>query len=116
MYSASLNFSTTFTSLSLITACVVEDIVMGSIFQAAVPILYRGLLSVGVAYTLQVIAQRDAHSAHAAILLSLEAVFAAIGGWLILGEIISARGFFGCGLILSGMLLSQLWNLAGKKS
>ena len=102
--------------LSLISATIVEDIRMLSIFQAAIPILYGGLLSVGVAYTLQVIAQRDAHPAHAAILLSLEAVFAAIGGWLILGEIISARGLFGCGLMLSGMLLSQLWNLAGKTS
>jgi len=102
--------------LSLITASVVEDITMLSIFHAAIPILYGGLLSVGIAYTLQVVAQRDAHPAHAAILLSLEAVFAAIGGWLILGEIISARGLFGCGLMLAGMLLSQLWNLAGKTS
>jgi drug/metabolite transporter (DMT)-like permease len=102
--------------LSLITAFVVEDITMLSISQAAIPILYGGLLSVGIAYTLQVVAQRDAHPAHAAILLSLEAVFAAIGGWLILGEVISARGLFGCGLMLAGMLLSQLWNLAGKKS
>ena len=85
-------------------------------FLAAIPILYGGLLSVGIAYTLQVIAQRDAHPPHAAILLSLEAVFAASGGWLILGEIISARGLSGCGLMLSGMLLSQLWNLAGKTS
>ena len=100
--------------LSLITAGVIEDVTMLSIFQAAIPILYGGLLSVGIAYTLQVVAQRDAHPAHAAILLSLEAVFAAIGGWLILGEVISARGLFGCGLMLAGMLLSQLWNLAGK--
>ena len=102
--------------LSLITAVIVEDISMHSIFQAAIPILYGGLLSVGIAYTLQVVAQRDAHPAHAAILLSLEAVFAAIGGWLVLGEIISARGLFGCGLMLAGMLLSQLWGLVGKKS
>ena len=102
--------------LSLMTACVIENISMLAIFQAAIPILYGGLLSVGIAYTLQVIAQREAHPAHAAILLSLEAVFAAIGGWLILGEIISARGLFGCGLMLSGMLLSQLWGLMNKTS
>ena len=100
--------------LSLITAAFIEDIRMQSIFQAAIPILYGGLLSVGIAYTLQVIAQRDAHPAHAAILLSMEAVFAAIGGWLILDEIISARGLFGCGLMLTGMLLSQLWGLMSK--
>ena len=65
-------------------------------------------------HTLQVVAQRDAHPADAAILLSLEAVFAAIGGWLILGEIISQRGLVGCGLMLFGMVLSQLWSLIGK--
>jgi drug/metabolite transporter (DMT)-like permease len=46
----------------------------------------------------------------------MEAVFAAVGGWLMLDEIISARGLFGCGLMLTGMLLSQLWGLVGKKS
>jgi drug/metabolite transporter (DMT)-like permease len=102
--------------LSLIAAAMIEVITFKSIFAAAVPILYGGLLSVGIAYTLQVVAQRDAHPAHAAILLSLEAVFAAIGGWLILGEIISPRGLVGCGLMLFGMLLSQLWSLVGKKS
>ncbi len=102
--------------LSLITASVVELITLSSIFEAAIPILYAGLLSVGIAYTLQVIAQRDAHPAHAAILLSLEAVFAAVGGWLILGEIISPRGLVGCGLMLAGMLLSQLWGLVYKNS
>ena len=102
--------------LSLATAFVIEEITLDSIFQAAIPILYGGLLSVGIAYTLQVVAQRDAYPAHAAILLSLEAVFAAIGGWLILGEIISPRGLVGCGLMLLGMLLSQLWGLIGKKA
>mgnify|MGYP001817736526 FL=1 len=102
--------------LSLTTAVIIEDITMLSIFQAAIPILYGGLLSVGIAYTLQVVAQRDAHPAHAAILLSLESVFAAVGGWLVLGEIISARGLFGCGLMLAGMLLSQLWGLMGRAS
>jgi drug/metabolite transporter (DMT)-like permease len=102
--------------LSLTAAAIVEVITLGSIFQATIPILYGGLLSVGIAYTLQVVAQRDAHPAHAAILLSLEAVFAAIGGWLILGEIISPRGLVGCGLMLFGMLVSQLWSLAGKNS
>ena len=99
---------------SLITATAIEDIRMQSISQAAIPILYGGLLSVGIAYTLQVIAQREAHPAHAAILLSLEAVFAAIGGWLILDEVISARGLFGCTLMLAGMLLSQLWGLINR--
>lgn len=75
------------------------------------PILYGGLFSVGIAYTLQVVAQREAHPAHTAIILSLEGVFAAIGGWLLLGELLTPRGLFGCALMLGGMLLSELWNL-----
>jgi len=97
--------------LSLVTAFIFEDIVLSAIFQAAIPILYGGVLSVGVAYTLQVVAQRDAHPAHAAIIFSLEAVFAALGGWLILNEIFSFRGLVGCALMLAGMLLSQLYGL-----
>jgi drug/metabolite transporter (DMT)-like permease len=94
--------------LSLITAVFAEAITLQGLVRATIPILYGGLVSVGVAYTLQVVAQRDAHPAHAAILLSMEAVFAAIGGWLILGETLSTRGLLGCTLMLSGMLLSQL--------
>jgi len=75
---------------------------------AVLPILYAGLLSTGVAYTLQVIAQRRAHPSHAAIILSLEAAFAALGGWLMLGEVLSLRELFGCLLMLAGMLLSQI--------
>lgn len=75
---------------------------------AAVPLLYGGLLSVGVAYTLQVVAQRRAHPTHAAILLSLEGAFAALGGAIVLGERLSAREVAGCLLLLVGMLLSQL--------
>jgi len=97
--------------LSLVTAFIFEDIVLNALFQAAIPILYGGVLSVGVAYTLQVVAQRDAHPAHAAIIFSLESVFAALGGWLILNEILSVRGLVGCALMLAGMLLSQLYGL-----
>lgn len=99
--------------LSFATALAVETIVLSDILQAAVPIFYGGVCSVGIAYTLQVVAQKSAHPAHAAIFLSLEAVFAALGGWLLLGETLSVRGLFGCGLMLVGMLLSQLWGWIG---
>jgi drug/metabolite transporter (DMT)-like permease len=97
--------------LSLASAAVFETISLSGIIQAAVPILYGGVLSVGIAYTLQVVAQRKAHAAHAAILLSLEAVFAALGGWMMLDEVLTPRGLLGCALMLSGMLLSQLWGM-----
>ena len=97
--------------LSLITAVFTEVIVLEALFKATIPILYGGVLSVGVAYTLQVVAQRNAHPAHAAILLSLEAVFAALGGWLILNETLAFRELFGCALMFAGMLLSQLYRI-----
>jgi drug/metabolite transporter (DMT)-like permease len=94
--------------LSLVGAVATEEITLAGLRSAALPLAYGGLMSVGVAYTLQVVAQRDAQPAHAAIILSLEAVFAAIGGWLLLGEVLSLRALIGCGLMLAGMLLSQL--------
>jgi drug/metabolite transporter (DMT)-like permease len=97
--------------LSLITAVLFETWEWAAVVAAAAPILYGGVLSVGVAYTLQVVAQRDAHPAHASILMSLEAVFAALGGWMLLGETLSLRGLAGCALMLAGMIVSQLWAL-----
>ena len=101
--------------LSLATAAVFEPIALSGILNAAVPILYGGVGSVGIAYTLQVVAQKSAHPAHAAILLSLESVFAAIGGWLLLGETLSLRGLTGCALMFSGMILSQLWGRISRR-
>jgi drug/metabolite transporter (DMT)-like permease len=101
---------------SLLVAFQTELILLQSIFDATIPILYGGLCSVGIGYTLQVVAQRRAHPAHAAILLSLEAVFAAAGGWWLLDEVLSPRGLTGCGLMLAGMLLSQIWPMARQNS
>ena len=85
-----------------------ERVILAGILAAAWPILYGGVLSVGIAYTLQVVAQRRAPPAHAAILLSLESVFAAIGGSLVLGERLGARGIAGCAIMFAGMILSQV--------
>jgi drug/metabolite transporter (DMT)-like permease len=86
----------------------VEHPSLQAIRAAAVPILYGGLLSVGVAFTLQILGQRRAPPAHAALLLSTEAVFAALGGWWLLGERLGARGLAGCALMFAGMLCAQL--------
>jgi len=94
--------------LSLVTAIFVEQFTLQGLLKAAMPILYGGLVSVGIAYTLQVVAQRDANPTHAGILLSMETVFAAIGGYLFLGETLSTRGLLGCSLMFFGMLSSQL--------
>ncbi len=103
---ACLQFATC-SLLSLAAALLTETIELAAIRAAAGPILYAGLMSVGIAYTLQVIAQRRARPAHAAIILSLETVFAVLGGWLILDESLSARGLTGCVLMLGGMIVSQ---------
>lgn len=96
-------------ALSLVCAVLFETTTWSGVAGAAWPILYGGLLSVGLAYTLQVVAQRDAKPTHAAILLSFETVFAALGGALMLDEHLGGRGLFGCVLMFSGMLASQLW-------
>lgn len=93
--------------LSLLAAIMFEDIQMANILRAGIPILYGGIMSVGVAYTLQVIAQKNAKPSHAAIALSMEAVFAALGGALLLSEVMPLRGYFGALLMLTGMLISQ---------
>lgn len=85
-----------------------ETITWSGVLGAADAILYCGLMSTGVAYTLQVVAQRRADPAHASIILSLESLFAAVAGWLLLGEVLGARELAGCGLMLAGMVLSQL--------
>lgn len=94
--------------LSLISAFIFEPITVNSIKEALVPILYGGLLSVGVAYTLQVVAQKNANPAHAGIIMSMESVFGAIGGALILGETMSTRGYLGCLFIIGGIIISQI--------
>jgi drug/metabolite transporter (DMT)-like permease len=94
--------------LNLVAAFMLEQISCTSILQAWLPIVYGGVLSVGVAYTLQVMAQKTAHPVHASIILSLEAVFAVLGGWMLLDETLTLRMIFGCLLMLTGMIISQL--------
>ncbi len=104
---SSIQFATC-SILSLVMAIIFEDINMVGISGAMVSILYGGLLSVGVAYTLQVVAQKNAKPSHAAILLSMESVFGALGGAMFLGERIGARGLVGCILIFIAIIISQL--------
>ena len=93
--------------LSLITAFVIEVSIFQNIVDAAIPLLYAGILSVGIAYTLQIVAQREVHPANAAIIMSLEAVFAVIGGLIVLNETIAFRGLLGCTLMFAGTIISQ---------
>ncbi len=100
---------------SFVAAILTETIVLQNVLLAYLPILYAGLFSVGIAFTIQVVAQREAHPANAAIIMSLEALFAVIGGWMILNESIPVRGLIGCVMMLIGMILSQLYLFNRKK-
>jgi drug/metabolite transporter (DMT)-like permease len=94
--------------LSMLLALFFEEIRWQAIVDAIVPILYGGIFSVGIAYTLQIVGQKKTPPSHAAIILSMEAVFAAFGGWLILHEVLSSRALLGCTMMLAGMLLAQV--------
>jgi drug/metabolite transporter (DMT)-like permease len=101
--------------LNLAVAFTIEKVAFNTIMQAWIPIAYGGILSVGIAYTLQVIAQKTAHPAYASIILSLEAVFAVLGGWLILHEQLTTKMLIGCVLMLAGMIVVQVKNVLIKK-
>jgi drug/metabolite transporter (DMT)-like permease len=97
--------------LSLALAQATEVISMIGVVAALPTILYGGLLSVGVAFTLQVVAQRHTHASDAAILLSSETLFAAMAGVLYLGERLSALQMTGCVMIFASILMVQLLPL-----
>lgn len=99
---------------SFVFALYAETFVWSGIINAGIPILYGGMMSVAIAFTIQVVAQKNAHPSLAAIILSSEALFAVLGGWLILGETMTLRAIFGCSLMLAGMILAQI-NFKSKK-
>lgn len=94
--------------LALVPSVLLEHEELSSLMAAWMPILYAGVLSCGVAYTLQVVAQKDTDPVIASLILSLESVFSVIAGWLILGETLSAREMAGCVLVFCAILLAQL--------
>lgn len=94
--------------ISLAIGLSTEPVSLHAIQGAGWALLYTGLMSTSVAYTLQVVAQQWAQPSHAALILSLESMFAVIGGWLFLDETLPFRGLIGCGLMLVGMLVAQM--------
>ncbi len=101
--------------LSLLAALCTEDIQITYILDAALPIAYTGILSSGVAYTLQVVAQKDTDPASAALICSLESVFALLGGVVLMGEVFSGRELWGCLLTFGAIMLSQLPEFKKRK-
>ena len=95
--------------LSLIPAFALETPSLADAGRGIIPLLYAGLLSCGVAYTMQIVGQKHLKPAVASLIMSMESVFAVLSGWLILHERLSARELLGCGLVFSAVLLVQLW-------
>ena len=95
-------------------AAVYETFVWMDLWNAVVPIVYAGVLSCGVAYTCQILGQVYVEPTQAAILMSTEAIFAAVAGWIVLGETMNAVQILGCVLLLGGALMAQLRGCTGK--
>lgn len=94
--------------LGIIGMLLFEEPVIEDIMDCAIPILYAGILSCGVAYTLQIIAQKNANPTEASLILCLEAVFSVLTGAIILHERMPLRGYVGCLLIFLAVIISQL--------
>ena len=93
--------------LCMVFAFATETIVPASLLLGYLSLLFRGVASVGVAYTLQTFGQRHVAPSKAAVIFSLEAVFSVIGGAILIAETMTARAYFGCALIFCGIILSQ---------
>ena len=94
--------------ISAVPTLLWEQPVLTEILQAWQPVLYAGVMSCGVAYTLQIIAQKNADPTVASLLLSLESVFSVLAGWVLLGQELSLKELFGCVLIFCAIILAQL--------
>ncbi len=103
--------------LSSIFAFSCETISFDSIKSCIWPLLYVGILSSAVAYTLQIIAQKNSNPTTISLILSLESVFSVIGGLVILGNHLCVREYVGCALMLIAVVFAQIpFNLKNKKS
>tara|TARA_B100001057_G_scaffold292600_1_gene292691 strand:- start:2288 stop:3178 length:891 start_codon:yes stop_codon:yes gene_type:complete len=100
---------------SLVIGLIYEEFILENIFNEIDSILYAGILSGGFAFVLQIYAQKNITPAPAAIIFSLEGVFATIAAWFLLDQILDMNNLVGCFFILSGVLLSQLLPLVKKK-
>lgn len=98
----------TASALCLIPMLVIEHPQPAAIMDAAIPVLYAGVLSSGVGYTLQIIGQKGTDPAVAGMILSLESVFSALAGFVILHQVLSLRELLGCALVFCAVILAQL--------
>ena len=93
---------------SLLPMFLTETPKIGAMVNAWMPLLYAGVLSCGVAYTLQIVGQKNVNPAIASLILSLESCFSVLAGWVVLGERLSVREYVGCILMFAAIILAQL--------
>jgi drug/metabolite transporter (DMT)-like permease len=94
-------------ALSLVMALITEHPNLSSIWAARIPILFTGVISCGVGYTFQILGQKSVNPALASLLMSLESVFAALTGWIILKQALSPREIAGCLVIFAAIIYAQ---------
>ena len=94
--------------LATVLALLFESFTFSDILAAWVPLLYTGIISSGVGYTLQILGQRTVNPTVASLILSLESVFAVLAGWVLLGQPLSPRELVGCALVFAAVVLAQL--------
>ena len=94
--------------LCSVIALVVEEPTISGILAAWLPIAYAGVMSCGVAYTLQIIGQKGMNPTVASLILSLESVISVLAGWLLLHQTLSAREIIGCAIMFAAIILAQL--------
>ena len=102
--------------LSFIFAIFFETITIANIFNESISIIYAGVLSGGIAFTLQIYAQKNISPAPAGIIFSLEGVFATIAAWIILNQVLGINNLIGCAFILIGVIFSQLLPIYESKT
>ena len=100
--------SLTVAVLSIPFVALTETVDVQNLLACWFPLCFAGVLSMGVAYSLQIVGQKDLEPTAASLIMSLESVFAAIGGWWLLNERMSAPELLGCGLVFAGVVISQL--------
>lgn len=93
---------------SMVLAFIFEEPTLGAVIDGALPILYAGILSCGVGYTLQILGQKHVEPAVASLILSLESVISVLAGWVLLHEVLSTRELLGCALMFAAVILVQL--------
>ena len=101
--------------LSTVLALILEHPQISSILTAWLPILYAGVMSCGVAYTLQIVGQKNVNPTVASLILSLESCISVLAGWILLGQKLSAKELIGCVIMFAAIILAQLPEKSSEK-